>query len=290
MMIKIYIFAPHMKQIILTSLLLVAIVPAVAQTADRLEYPLWPLEKGTSLSVYADKAYIRSSPSVKGSIVDSLLPGSQVIVDEVITAAPLTMKGLTAAWLKTHYTTGNKEVKGYVWVGLLALNAITKDGTTFIYGLEKRTVLSETGETLTVRIKALDKDHRILDMKEWTVPGGENARSSESKLLGEMGLDSVKEIFRVNFSGDACGLPTDYYYFGWNGSQLLPLPGKTNTFDAGAFAYTETLIFPKEVGGQPGKVLKLIVTEEYGEDGETVENKTVKKEVYTWDGNKATKQ
>lgn len=290
MRIKKHIFAPHMKQIILTSLLLAAMAPAIAQTADRLEYPLWQLEKGTSLSVYADKAYIRSTPSVKGSIVDSLLPGSPVVVDEVITASPLTMKGLTTAWLKTHYTAGGKEVKGYVWVGLLALNTLTKDGTTFVYGLEKRTVLSETEETLTVRVKALDKDHHILDMKEWTVPGGENARSSESKLLGEMGLDSVKEIFRLNFSGDACGLPTDYYYFGWNGSKLLPLPGKTNTSDAGAFAYTETLIFPKEPGGQPGKILKLMVTEQYGEDGETVESKTVEREVYTWDGNKATKQ
>ncbi|WP_343673669.1 hypothetical protein [Chitinophaga sp.] len=279
-----------MKHILLTSLFLAAMAPAIAQTAERLDYPLWQLEKGTSLSVYADKAYIRSTPSVKGTIVDSLLPGSTIVSDEVITAAPLTMKGLTTAWLKTHYTTGGREVKGYIWVGLLSLGTFTKDDVTFVYGLEKRTVLSETEETLTVRVKAVDKDHRLLDMKEWTVSGGENARSTESKLLGEMGLDSVKAIFRLNFSGDACGLPTDYYYFGWNGSKLLPLPGKTNIFDAGAFAYTETLIFPKEVNGQPGKILKLKVSEQYAEDGETVESKKVEREVYTWDGSKATKQ
>ena len=289
-MIKKHIFASHMKHVILTSILLAAIAPAKAQTADRLEYSLWPLEQGTSLSVYADKAYIRSTPSIKGTIVDSLLPGSPVVADEVITASPLTMKGLTAAWLKTHYTTGGKEIKGYVWVGLLALNTLTKDGITFVYGLEKRTVIDETEEKLTVRIKALDKDHNVLDMQEWTVSGGENARSSESKLLGEMGLDNIKEIFRLNFSGDACGLPTDYYYFGWNGSKLLVLPGKSNVSDAGAFSYTETLIFPKEVGGQPGKILKLMVTEQYAEDGETVESKKVEREVYTWDGIKATKQ
>lgn len=289
-MIKKHIFAPHMKQILATVLLLAAIVPAIAQSTDRLDNPLWPLEKGTSLSVYADKAYIRSTPSVKGTIVDSLLPGSLVVVDEVITTAPLTMKGLTAAWIKTHYSVGGKDVKGYVWGGLLALNALTKDGITFAYGLEKRTVLSATEEKLTVRIKVLDTDHHMLDMKEWTVNGGENARSTGCKLLGEMGLENVKEIFRLNFSGDACGLPTDYYYFGWNGSKLLTLPGKSNTFDAGAFAYTETLIFPKEAGGQPGKILKLMVTEQYGEDGETVESKKVEKETYTWDGTKATKQ
>lgn len=289
-MIKKHIFAPHMKHIILTSLLLVAMAPAIAQTADRLDFPLWQLEQGTSLSVYADKAYIRSTPSVKGTIVDSLLPGSKVVADSVMTASPLTMKGLTAAWLKTHYTAGGKEVKGYIWVGLLSLGTFTKDDVTFVYGLEKRTVVSETEESLTVRVKAVDNDHRILDMKEWTVSGGENARSTESKLLGEMGLDSVKEIFRLNFSGDACGLPTDYYYFGWNGSKLLTLPGKTNIVDAGAFAYTETLIFPKEVNGQPGKILKLKVSEQYGEDGETVESKKVEREIYTWDGSKATKQ
>lgn len=289
-MIKKHIFAPHMKHIILTSLLLAAMAPAIAQTADRLDFPLWQLEPGTSLSVYADKAYIRSTPSVKGTIVDSLLPGTKLVADSVITAAPLTMKGLTTAWLKTHYTAGGKEVKGYVWIGLLSLGTFTKDDVTFVYGLEKRTVVSETEESLTVRVKAVDKDHRILDMKEWTVSGGENARSTESKLLGEMGLDSVKEIFRLNFSGDACGLPTDYYYFAWNGSKLLQLPGKTNISDAGAFAYTETLIFPKEVNGQPGKILKLKVSEQYAEDGETVESKKIEREVYTWDGTKATKQ
>ncbi len=289
-MIKKHIFALHMKRILLASLLLAVMTPVIAQTADRLEYPLWTLEKGTLLSVYADKAYIRSTPSVNGTIVDSLLAGSPLVADEVITTAPLTMKGLTTAWLKTHYSAGGKEIKGYIWVGLLALNTVIKDDVTFVYGLEKRTVLSATEEMLTVRIKALDQAHRILDMKEWTVNGGENARSTQSKLLGEMGLENVKEIFRINFSGDACGLPTDYYYFGWNGSKLLPLPGKSNTFDAGAFAYTETLIFPKEVGGQPGKIMKLMVTEQYGEDGETIESKKVEKETYTWDGTKATKQ
>jgi hypothetical protein len=59
--------------------------------------------------------------------------------------------------------------------------------------------------------------------------------------------------------------------------------------DAGAYNYYETMIFPKEVGGQPGKILKLKVSEEMAEDGMKIEKKTVEKEVYIWDGKKATR-
>lgn len=273
-----------MKRIILTSMLLAAMAGANAQTANNLEYTLWKMEPGAAISVYAEKAYVRGTPSVKGAIVDSLLPGQAVIVDSVITAAPLAMKGMVTPWLKMHYTSAGKEVKGYIGVALLSLGTITKEDITFVYGIEKA-----DKEKYTIRIKAIDKDHHTLDTKEWTVDGGENARSTESKLLGEMGLENVKEIFRLNFSGEACGLPTDYYYFGWNGSKLLQLPGKSNTFDAGAFAYTETLIFPKEPSGQPGKILKVMTTETYAEDGVTIESKKVSRETYSWDGAKATK-
>lgn len=273
-----------MKRIILTAMLVAAIAGANAQTINNLDYPLWRMEQGTSISVYAEKAYVRASPSLQGAIVDSLLPGQAMIVDSVITASPLTMKGMVTPWLKMHYTSGSKEVKGYIGVALLSLGTFTKDDITFVYGIEKA-----SQQKYTVRIKAVDKDHRTLDTKEWIVEE-DNARSSESKLLGDMGLENIKEIFRLNFSGEACGIPTDYYYFGWNGTKLLQLPGKSNTSDAGAFAYTETLIFPKEPGGQPGKILKVMLTETYAEDGVTIESKKTEREVYTWDGGKATKQ
>jgi hypothetical protein len=278
-----------MKRIILISMLLAVVAGMKAQTANNLDYPLWRMEQGTSMAVFAEKAYVRGTPSLQGAIVDSLLPGQTLIVDSVITASPLTMKGMVTPWLKMHYTSAGKELKGYIGVALLSLGTFNKDDITFVYGLEKRTVQADK-ETLTVRIKAIDKDHRTIDAKEWTIDGGENARSTESKLLGEMGLDNVKEIFRLNFSGEACGLPTDYYYFGWNGTNLLQLPGKSNTVDAGAFAYTETLIFPKEPGGQPGKILKVMTTETYAEDGISIESRKTEKETYTWDGIKATRR
>lgn len=283
MLQKRYIFVIYMKRIILTSLLLAVIAGVKAQTVNNLDYPLWRMETGASISVYAEKAYVRSTPSLQGTIVDSLLPGQAMIIDSVLTASPLAMKGMVTPWLKMHYTNGGKEMKGYIGVALLSLGTFTKDDFTFVYGIEKI-----AAQNWTVRIKAVDREHRTLDTKEWIV-NEDNARSTESKLLGNMGLENVKEIFRLNFSGEACGIPTDYYYFGWNGTKLLQLPGKSNTSDAGAFAYTETLIFPKEPGGQPGKILKIMSTETYAEDAVTIESKKTEREVYTWDGAKATK-
>ena len=136
-------------------------------------------------------------------------------------------------------------------------------------------------------MKAMSDSHRLLDKKELTVTRGQFAISAEGKLLGNMGLDKLTAILRLCFSGEACGIPTDYYYYGWTGAKFLPLPQKSNMFDAGAISHDEVLLFPKEPGGQAGKIIKVTKDEEFGEDGEKVVKTTTNREVFIWDGNSA---
>lgn len=247
----------------------------------------WYPQPGDTMTVYTEKAYIRQEPSLQGAIADTLYTGDAVIIGKELTK-PLSMKGITAPWEQVTY---GKNKQGYIWLGLLAVKQYTKNDLRFLYGIEKAIPAKEE-EPLKylIRLKVLNKEHQLLNMKEWTVKGAEYAIASEGKILDNMGLENVQSIIRIYFSGEACAIPTDYYYFGWTGKELLPLPGKTNVSDAGAYNYEETLLFPKEVGGQPGKIIKLQLTEEYGEDMETVEKRTTSKEVYLWDGNKAVKQ
>ncbi|MVT09355.1 SH3 domain-containing protein [Chitinophaga tropicalis] len=273
----------------LSVLMFMTLAPVFAQTEDNEEsyYNLWNPQPGATMVVFADKAYIRTEPSLQGSIADSLTPGTTVTAIQQ-TGRNIVVKGITAPWLKISYNREGKAKEGYVWLGLLALGRYTTENTDIIYGLERGYTVDDFFR-YNLRVKAIDANLRVLDMKEKAIDG-ESSASTEGKLLGDLGLENTKNILRIYFSGDACGLPTNYYYFGWTGTNFLELPGKMSVGDAGAYYHSETLLFPKEAGGQPGKIIRLTEDEEVGEDGETVAKKTYSREVYLWDGRQAVKQ
>lgn len=279
-----------MKQLFL-SMLLLAAIPAAAQLSGNVEYNLWRVQQGDTITIFSDKAYIRQSPSPQAPIVDSFTTGSSVIAAK-LTETELTVKGMTAPWWQVRYKVGGKQKEGYLWLGLAALGQYKKDSVQLLYGIEKVIpgATKEEDPKYAVALKALSASHHVLDKKELSVPGGQFAISAEGKLLGNMGLDKLTAILRLCFSGEACGIPTDYYYYGWTGNKFLPLPQKSNVFDAGAFSHDEVLLFPKEPGGQAGKIIKVTKDEEFGEDGEKVVKTTTNREVFVWDGAKAVKK
>ncbi|WP_146217427.1 hypothetical protein [Chitinophaga sp. S165] len=282
-----------MKQFFLPvlSLLLLTAAPAVAQLSGNVEYNLWRVQPGDSMTIFSDKAYIRQSASLQSPIMDSLTSGSSVIAVK-LNETELTLRGMTTPWWQVRYKAGGKQKEGYLWLGLAALGTYRQDTVQLVYGIEKVIpgATKEDDPKYQVGLKALGASHHLLDKKEQVVAGGQFSISAEGKLLGNMGLDKLSTILRLCFSGEACGIPSDYYYFGWNGSKFLILPQKSTIFDAGAIAHDEVLLFPKEPGGQPGKIIKVITDEEFGEDGETVVKKTTDREVFVWDGENAVKE
>jgi hypothetical protein len=285
-----------MKQFLLSLLLLPSVLlltasPAVAQLSGNVEYNLWRVQPGDTMTIFSDKAYIRQSASLQSPIMDSLTAGSSVIATK-LNETELTLRGMTAPWWQVRYKAGGKQKEGYLWLGLAALGTYKQDTVQFQYGIEKVIpgATKEDDPKYLVILKALSPTHHILDKKEQVVAGGQFSISAEGKLLGNMGLDKLTTILRLCFSGEACGIPSDYYYFGWNGSKFLVLPQKSTIFDAGAIAHDETLLFPKETGGQAGKIIKVIKDEEFGEDGETVVKRTIDREVFAWDGENAVKE
>jgi hypothetical protein len=273
------------------SMLLLAAVPVMAQLSGNVEYNLWTPQQGDTLTIFAEKAYIRQTPSPKATILDSLTTGGTVIAVK-LNETELTMKGISAPWWQVKYKAGGKQKEGYIWLGLTSLGQHSKDTIQFMYGIEKviPAPSREGDPKYVIQLKALNTKHTILDKKELTVDGGQFALSTEAKLLGGMGLDKITSIIRLYFSGEACGIPNNFYYYGWTGAKLVALPEKSTMFDAGAVSHDEVLLFPKEPGGQAGKIIRLTTDEEFGEDGETVVNKKSKREVYLWNGEKAVKQ
>lgn len=276
-----------MKRFLL-SLLLLAATPAAAQLSGNVEYNLWRVQQGDTITIFSDKAYIRQSPSSQAPVMDSLVTGNTVIAAK-LTETELTLRGMTTPWWQVRYKAGGKQKEGYLWLGLAALGQYKKDSVQLLYGIEKVIpgATKEDDPKYVVVMKALGASRHLLDKKELIVTGGQFAISAEGKLLGNMGLDKLTAILRLCFSGEACGIPTDYYYYGWTGTKFLPLPQKSNMFDAGAISHDEVLLFPKEPGGQAGKIIKVTKDEEFGEDGEKVVKTTTNREVFIWDGNSA---
>lgn len=284
---------------VLAVLFFLASYNSYAQFKENTDYNIWSVRPGDTFHVYGRIANIRSEPNTTADIQDTLVCGSKVIIKEQGNVLE-NIKGIYAPWVKVQYNSPHGRKEGYVWLGMLALGNFEKAETRFLYGIEKLTAAkNNTDEDFVpavwyIHVKAVDAKGNILDEKEVTMNGMETSVSS-GKLLGDMGLKNTEDIIRINFGGEACGIPTYYFYFGWTGSKFLSLPGKMEVGDAGVFYHTETFLFPKEQGGQPDKIIKLTEEAEAEDDkvdknGEPIFKVKKSREVYTWDGLKAKKK
>jgi hypothetical protein len=278
--------------------MLITGLSSYAQLKESTNYNIWSLQNGDTTYVYGRMANVRTASGTEAAVQDSLPCGTQVTIMNQDTVLQQ-VKGIYAPWVKVRYNKNGNDHEDYLWLGMLTLGHFEQGETKFVYGLEKIIAAkNNTNEDFVpavwfIRVKAVDNSGRVLDEQEIKMDGLETSVCS-GKLLGDMGLENTTDIIRINFGGEACGIPTKYYYFGWTGAKFLPLPGKMEVGDAGVFYHTETFLFPKEQGGQPGKIIKL--TEEGEADEEKVDKNgepvfKIKKSrvMYNWNGKQAIK-
>ena len=266
-----------------------------AQTPGREDYTIWQTyDSAANWYVYAPKAMVRQTPSADGVLLDSVPAGTKLQTTQLVKTFTVA-RGIHAPWIGVKYNEGTTVRDGFVWMGSLGFKHLEKGDTVFVYGIDK--VSNKKTEdyneySLHIGIKAIEK-RRLLDEKKWTIAGDESSSYADAKLLGNMGLQNTHDVLRLNMGGEACGIPTNYFYHGWNGQRFFDLPAKYNVGDAGVFYHGETLLFPSEKGGKPGYIIKLMEEEEMLE--EETDKKPAKykkssgKELYTWDGEKAVK-
>lgn len=283
-----------MKHLLILLLLTAIYPPLHAQDEYARGLYSYNLKPGDAVTVLADTAYVRSVPATGGTLVQSFTIGAKLVFlgDENVQ----TIRGFSAPWAHVRFTDKGVTQEGYIWRGLLALGSYERDGKRFLYGLDRAVPAAEKDmpPSLLAKVSVLDSLGAVVAVKKWALSSSEATNFSEGKVLGNMGLDGLTSIVRLCFSGEACAIPTDYYYFGWTGTALLPLPGKSDISDAGVFYHGEKLFFPSEKGGQPGKIVKVIEDEEYFEetdkDGNQKSKSTTSKESYRWDGKVAVKE
>lgn len=258
---------------------------AAAYAVDE-EFNLWNKKLNDTACVFADIAYIRDYPGLKGIILDSLSAGTRVIIKSEAYNNTL-IKDFHAPWYKIEYTVGSKKRSGFIWLGLLSLGTNQdKEGRLWIYGFNKYPNRSNDEAHLALcEIKVLDPSLRIIGKTSTLITKGGQLYTS-AKILNNMGLTGIQAIYRIGFFSESCGVSTDHYYIGWTGNSFVDLPGKSSVSDAGVLYHEEKLLFPSEHQLSVNLIIKEIV------DGEVVDpnqqqltyKETKARKKFSWNG------
>ncbi len=244
--------------------------------------------------IAAANCYVRESPSINSQLLDSLQAGKSIHVLNT-TEKYLQIKGINVPWVEFQYqNTVGKTSTGYLWKGFTAIGFQESKNHLYLTSIDRiqneRNSENYEVENFTISVKLLDKNKAVVGQK--TIKKAISGSAFfEGKAIGSLGLKGLEDIFRISFSGEACGIPTLYYYFGWTGKDFIQLPEKYDVSDAGIFYHSEDFIFPKEKGGKSNLIIKQIEEGIYDEESEKnnsyILNITSHTETYKWDGEKA---
>lgn len=231
-------------------------------------------------------AIIRSSPDSLGMIMVKGNVGEPVKIIENSEVAD-SIRKIPSNWYKVKYNAMDEDITGYIWGGSLASKTIlssTDKSVMFMYRLWDITP-KEYFDSLTIQVMLVKAGELIQDIKLKATGGMQTYNSAES--LGNKGINSIKDIFKINFSDGFCaGAFADVYFF-YNGKAISDMITLDEGFDAPYFA-TNTLIFPKD---QKGKKNWIIQIEESGyvNDHDKTIIESFKKIFYKWNGNQLVK-
>ncbi len=243
------------------------------------------------LIISAKNCYIRSEPNTNSILLDSLQLGNKVnfIKD---TEIDINIKGLELSWVEVEYSKGNQIRKGYLWKGFIAISVDNYKDYSIITSVDRKFIKKTTDKDNNTydqtnygfTIKLLEKDHFIKE-KSFVKNISDNM-SSISKTISNWGLKEIDFIYKISFIGEACAIPTEDIYFGWNGKEMLKIIEKYSVGDGNAYYYSEELIFPKEKNGQANTIIKKSKDATNDDDSLETSKFTVKEktEYFLWDG------
>lgn len=251
----------------------------------------WGKDKKDAI-IAVKNCYVRSEPNTTSKRLDSLPLGKKIKIKRN-TENVLKIKNINTNWAEIEYLNSqNKISNGFIWKGFLALDYVKIEDGIFFTRIdkvfEKKMDLKEEYKDIIFQISVvfINKNNEVVSTKSVE----KNILESfyfENKVIGALGLESLKDIYRISFSGQACGIPTYYFYFGWNGKELSVLPEKMQVSEAGIFYHSENFIFPKEKGGKSNFIFKEVEEAEIANEKKNLYDVTTYVESYKWNENKA---
>lgn len=205
-----------MRCILFSCLLFIIADNAVAQSKDNADQNFWSVVSDSNCYVFAKKAYLRSGPGIDQPIIDLVLAGTVLLYKEQTTVFS-TIRNIYAPWVKVHYQKNGTSYDAFVWLGMLAIGQATDKHTSFIYGIDKVLPVAASvkddyaSSQYAIQVKVIAGDS-VTTFKEWKIDGDESSNYAQIMLLGNTRLKNLQQVVRINFGGEARGIPTNYYY------------------------------------------------------------------------------
>ncbi len=238
--------------------------------------------------IFGDKVNLREKPSLKSKTLAQLAIGTPVKVISIHNTS-LTLSGYKEAWVFIECQYQNKNVKGYVWGGMLAKFGYQLDLGMFLVGITKGDSKDFT-KTTQARWVVKGKEELSLDFPLVEVPEGPHYYySMGGKFLGNKGFDKNILFFQVFSIFGACNYP--------DGRILIALDLKNNKllyilteqeFGSEAGGTEVILTFPDDTNGVKNQIKMLSTLTIREPEEEAGVEKT--EEIYVFDGQKFTKQ
>ena len=218
--------------------------------------------------IYADSVPARLQPDKNATILKKFHRGDSVMVLSIDDT--MTTGGKEAPWCAVGYAAGNSQRRAFIWGGSLSPIALKWERTQFIYNMRSGT--KDGIPYCNTDVKALRNDSVIA---AFGFPVDAFV-AHHSKVIPAKGLKGLKCIVYFYNSGEACGVPTDEQYLGWDGNKFIRFPMLVSASEAGAGYVAQKFIFPADKGGKPGEVL---LREESGEfdDSDKIKHKKINK-------------
>lgn len=263
------------------------------ETASENYFWSFKYEGKTEEIIGVKNCYVRQDSTSNSQLLDSLQIGNKIKILKN-TDANLNIKGLNLSWVKIEYSKNNQIKRGFLWKGFIALGSAKKENTTFLTSIDakyskkvQRDEYEYEGDFYRISVKAINSENQIISEKSFSKELSES-HYFQNSAISSWGLKDLNSIYRISFSGEACGIPTLHYYFGWNEKEFLQLPEKYDMGDADVFYHSEEFIFPKEKGGQVDTIIKKIEEdEEVGQAKDasyTIHEVKKSTEFYSWNG------
>lgn len=243
-----------------------------------------------AVNVYVAVANVRSSPDQTAQVIDKLYAGKAVNIVEG-NATKDTINGQLGHWLKISYRKENSQHEGYIWDDNLSYQQLVKGDIRFLVKIrdaENKTDEDEYYPNVIYWVKAI-KGNTVVTENQMK---GKRSSSTYSYIQGnnllssnETRLTDVEDIITIYSAGEACAVPSYYYYLAWTGSELLPILSGWGVGDE-SFYKAEEVIFPSD--NTPRDILiKLYIDEESEDDSYTKRKTKAHADIYKWNGRKA---
>ena len=191
--------------------------------------------------LFGDDVKLRAKPSTSSKVLDVIRINSvvDVIAEENIV---FNYNGIDCKWVKVRY----EDKVGYIIGGLLSLNNKAIGDSIYLVNLKK------IEENFQLLIRLVNKN--TLEYIELAYDLNDTDTFSV-EVYGNKGLESVKDMFLVNFMAEACGIDGGGCYFFNDGKSLTKAIEYSQIADGDLYWLNEKVVFPNDYKGVKNKII-----------------------------------